>query len=75
MKFKLDENIGTLGKNLLEAEGHDVMTVADERLSGASDERLYQVCRDERRILVTLDHDFGHVLRFPPEEMAGIVVL
>jgi hypothetical protein len=75
MKFKLDENIGTLGKNLLEADGHDVMTVAEERLSGATDERIFHACRDEQRILITLDRDFGHVLRFPPEETAGIVVL
>ena len=75
MKFKLDENLGNTGRDLLEADGHDVMTVADQTLSGAPDERLYEVCRDERRVLVTLDHDFGHVMRFPPEATAGIVVL
>jgi hypothetical protein len=26
MKIKLDENLGTLGKSLLEADGHDVAT-------------------------------------------------
>jgi len=29
----------------------------------------------ERRALVTLDHDFGHVLRFPPAQSAGLVIL
>jgi transcriptional regulator GlxA family with amidase domain len=29
------------------------------------------VCVSERRALVTLDHDFGHVLRFPPESSRG----
>jgi hypothetical protein len=33
------------------------------------------VCVSERRALVTLDHDFGHVLRFPPESSSGIVIL
>lgn len=28
MKFKLDENLGSQGKALLQADGHDVMTVA-----------------------------------------------
>lgn len=28
----------------------------------------------EVRVLVTLDRDFGEVLRFPPEATAGIVV-
>ncbi len=75
MKFKLDENIGALGKKLLEADGHDVMTVVEQGLGGATDELLYQMCRDENRVLITLDHDFGHVLRFPPEATAGGVVL
>jgi predicted nuclease of predicted toxin-antitoxin system len=75
MKVKLDENLGLLGKSLLEADGHDVMTVAEQRLSGAQDERIYEVCRQESRVLVTLDHDFGQTIRFPPEATAGIVVI
>ena len=33
MKIKLDENLGLLGKSLLEADGHDVMTIAEQGLS------------------------------------------
>jgi len=51
------------------------MTIAEQRLAGAPDERIYEVCRDEGRVLVTLDHDFGQTLRFPLEPTAGIVVL
>jgi predicted nuclease of predicted toxin-antitoxin system len=75
MKFKLDENLGSLGKALLAADGHDVMTVAEQKLDGVSDDVLYRVCCDERRVLITLDRDFGEVLRYPPEASAGIVVL
>jgi predicted nuclease of predicted toxin-antitoxin system len=75
MKFKLDENIAHHGRNVLVAAGHDVMTVAEQQLSGVSDQQLYDVIRDEGRVLVTLDHDFGQVLRFPPQATAGIVVL
>lgn len=32
MKFKLDENIGRRGLELLKASGHDVMTVRDQGL-------------------------------------------
>ena len=39
MKIKLDENLGLLGKSLLEAEGHDVLTIVDQRMMGAVDER------------------------------------
>jgi hypothetical protein len=75
MKLKLDENIGTRGQHLLADAGHDVATVLDQSLGGASDERLFQVCSAEGRALITLDHDFAQTLRFPPERSAGPVVL
>lgn len=75
MKIKLDENIGRRGAELLKAAGHDVMTIRDQNLQGASDEMVFKVCADEARVLITLDHDFGQVLRFPPERSAGLVVL
>jgi predicted nuclease of predicted toxin-antitoxin system len=75
MKIKLDENLGLLGKSLLETDGHDVMTIAEQQLRGAQDECIYKVCCAEGRVLVTIDHDFGQTLRFPPEASAGIIVL
>jgi hypothetical protein len=75
LKFKLDENIGRRGVAFLSAAGHDVRTVHEQRLGGAGDEAIFEVCASEGRILVTLDHDFGQVLRFPPNRSAGIVIL
>ena len=75
MKIKLDENIGHRGVELLRVAGHDVLTVREQSLEGASDETLFDVCAGEGRVLITLDHDFGQVLRFPPERSAGLVIL
>jgi predicted nuclease of predicted toxin-antitoxin system len=75
MKCKLDENLGDLGRDLLEAAGHDVMTVAQQSMSGSDDDQIYAVCRNEDRVLVILDYDFSHVRRFPPTGSAGIVIL
>ncbi len=75
MKFKLDENLGTSGEVLLTAAGHDVATVRGEGLGGAADDVILAKCREEGRSPITLDHDFGHVLRFPPEDGPGIVIL
>ncbi len=75
MKFKLDENFGTRTQQLIRTQGHDVMTVRDQQLQGCSDHRLFEVCCDEQRCLVTLDLDFSDVLRFPPQQAHGIVVI
>jgi predicted nuclease of predicted toxin-antitoxin system len=75
VKLKLDENLSRRAADLLRAAGHDVLTVADQGLGGITDERLFEVCVGETRALITLDRDFGQVLRFPPEASAGIVVI
>jgi predicted nuclease of predicted toxin-antitoxin system len=72
VKLKLDENIRRRGLELLQAAGHDVMTVRDQDLGGATDERPFATCAAEGRALITLDHDFGQVTRFPPEQSAGV---
>jgi predicted nuclease of predicted toxin-antitoxin system len=75
VKLKLDENIGLRGAELLRSAGHDVVTVRDQALEGSPDAQLFGICAGEGRVLITLDHDFGQVLRFPPRRSAGIVVL
>ncbi len=75
MKFKLDENLGLAAARILREPGHDVSTVVDQKLQGAVDQTIYDVCLREQRCLVTLDLDFANVLRFSPEPTAGIVVL
>jgi predicted nuclease of predicted toxin-antitoxin system len=59
MKFKLDENLGSRIADLIAQSGHDVATVTREKLSGASDARLFDICVAERRCLISLDLDFA----------------
>jgi predicted nuclease of predicted toxin-antitoxin system len=75
VKFKLDENLSRAAGYLIRAAGHDVVTAVEQGLRGAADERIFEVCKGERRTLITLDRDFGQVLRYPPAAGAGIVVL
>jgi len=75
MNFKLDENFGTRTQRIFQELGHHADTVIDEKLGGASDKVLYDVCREQGLCLVTLDLDFSDVVRFPPQATGGIVVL
>jgi len=75
MKLKLDENLGQRTSELFKRQGHDVSTVPEQNLSSAPDRKLIEICRRERRCLVTLDLDFGNPLLFRPADYAGIAVL
>jgi len=75
MRLKLDENFGRQSAAFLRNAGHDVMTVQEERLGGAEDDAVFAACVAEKRALITLDHDFGNVIRFPPDKSHGIVVI
>lgn len=75
MKVKLDENLGSLGAEFLRAHEFDVLTVAEQGLRSAPDDRILQVCLSEDRCLVTLDMEFSNPLRHRPAEYAGIVVI
>ena len=49
MKIKVDENLSLAHRRILEAAGHDVADVYDERLAGASDDVLWShVCEEGR---------------------------
>lgn len=75
MRFKLDENLPEIAREVLSAQGHDVHTVADEGLRGAFDEVVLRACVEEDRILVTLDLDFSDIRAYPPGSYPGIWVL
>jgi predicted nuclease of predicted toxin-antitoxin system len=75
VKFKLDENLGNRGAELLRNAGHQVSTVFEQHLTGADDSTVVSVCTEEGRCLITMDKDFTNPLLFPPQKYAGIVVL
>ncbi len=75
MKMKTDENLPIDVVEMIRREGHDVVSVIDQRLAGKSDPVVAEVCRIEDRALVTLDLDFADLRAYPPDEYPGIVVL
>ena len=75
LKFKVDENLPIEAASLLNEAGHDALTVADQRMSGRPDSAVADVCRDEGRIVVTLDLDFSDIRTYRPGDYPGIIVL
>ena len=73
--FKLDENLPRALAGLFAEAGHDAVTVPEQGMAGASDPRIASVCRDEGRVLVTLDMDFADIRNYPPQDYPGLVVL
>jgi predicted nuclease of predicted toxin-antitoxin system len=74
MKFKIDENLPKELADLLRDAGHDAATIHEERMIGAADASIAQVCQAEERCILTLDVDFADIRHYPPEQYPGIIV-
>ena len=59
----------------LKQRGHDVATILDERMGGADDRTVFAACRQERRVLITLDTDFSDARQYTSDASAGVIVL
>jgi len=75
LKFKIDENLPAECALIFREAGFEAATVAEQKLSGAEDSVLFERCRVEGRVLVTLDLDFANVQAYPPGSHSGIVVV
>jgi predicted nuclease of predicted toxin-antitoxin system len=75
VRLKLDENLGRRWSHRFRDGGHDVDTVVDEHLSGASASALLDAAVAAERALVSLDVDFANPFQFPPNLTFGIAVL
>jgi predicted nuclease of predicted toxin-antitoxin system len=75
IRIKLDENLGSCGKEIFIKHDFIVDTVHDEGLCSASDHILISKCKIEERILISLDLDFANPLVFKPSKYHGIIVI
>ena len=51
------------------------MAVSDLGLSGANDPVIRALAIDSGRVLITLDADFGNILRYPVQSTPGVIWL
>ncbi|MCX7840517.1 MAG: DUF5615 family PIN-like protein [Anaerolineae bacterium] len=74
MRFLLDQDVWALTARVLGDAGHDVVTVASIGLAEADDAALLTTARNQRRIFITRDRDFGELV-FIRDFGAGVIYL
>lgn len=74
MRFLADESCDDLVVRSLTDSGHDVVLVR-ERLPGGSDDEVMKLARDEGRILLTEDKDFGRLFFASSISESGVILI
>jgi predicted nuclease of predicted toxin-antitoxin system len=75
MKMYANENLFSPIIDYLRGLGHDVLSVREAGHSGASDDEVYQLACNEKRVIITMDRDFSRMFRFSPKLCGGIIVV
>ena len=74
LRLLLDENIGKRVVTALRESGYDVASVLEDA-PGSTDTDVLKRARKEKRILVTLDKDFGALIFRDSESYVGVLFL
>ena len=74
MRLKLDENLSRHLKQILSDLQHDATTAAEEDLLAKSDTAVAAAAKNDDRVLLTLDVEFGDLRKYPPGTHPGIVL-
>jgi predicted nuclease of predicted toxin-antitoxin system len=74
MRFLADESCDFRVARALRAAGHDVLAVA-EVAPGADDKIIIELSLHERRVFITEDRDFGHLVYASDMQTSGVILL
>ena len=75
MRFLTDENAFPQIASHLRKSGHDVNTVHEAGISKAADDKVIGLAIKENRTIITFDKHFGDILRYPPKNHFGIILI
>ena len=74
MRFLADESCDMTVVRALQSAGHDVVAVR-ERQAGLTDVAVARIAKEEKRILITEDKDFGQLVHAATDVTAGVILL
>jgi predicted nuclease of predicted toxin-antitoxin system len=74
MKFLADMNISLLTVEWLRSQGHETDHVREQGLQRAADPYILDKARSERRILLTMDLDFGYLMAVSHEQLPSVIL-
>ena len=75
LRFLIDEDVPRSTTHVLRDSGFDVVNVHEAGLQGKSDDLVFSFAQIEKRLLITCDMGFSNILKFPPSENHGILVV
>ena len=73
LKFLLDADMPRSSGEVIRSLGFDIEDVRDIGMRAARDKEIIEYALKQNRIVITMDTDFGEVLRYP--EHPGAVIL
>lgn len=74
MKFLADMGISQRTVAWLQAQGHDALHVRELQMQRAADADILAKAREEARILLTLDLDFGYLVAISRDRLPSVVI-
>ena len=75
MKGIIDEDLPRKVGERLKGLGWEVDDIRDSKFKGRSDKEIIGFAKECKAVLFTSDKDFSNILKYPPKEYYGIVIL
>lgn len=75
MKFLLDMGLAQSTAVFLRAQGHDAVHLREEGLQRLADEKIIKKARQESRVIITHDLDFGRLIALSQSRLPSVITL